>query len=87
MTDLDSIDNRSIPIQKIISLACRNYMAFEGLHIFEFEDGVNTIVGGNASGKSCLVSAILQSVSKDTVRRWNSTWPKQFSQKESLIEL
>ena len=87
MTDLDSIGNRSIPIQKIISIACRNYIAFEGLHIFEFEDGVNTIVGGNASGKSCLVSAILQSVSKDTVRRWNSGWTKQFSQKESLIEL
>ena len=52
MTGMMMVEHETIPIQRIISVACRNFMAFDGLHTFNFDEGVNTIVGGNSSGKS-----------------------------------
>ena len=31
----------NIPVTKIISAACRNFMAFEGLHNFEFDEAIS----------------------------------------------
>ncbi len=81
------IEHDTIPIQKIISVACRNFMAFEGLHTFEFDEGVNTIIGGNGSGKSSLVTIITQALSTDISQRWNGKWYPKYEPKESLIEM
>ena len=58
MTEVMMVEHETIPIQKIISVACRNYMAFDGLHTFNFDEGINTIIGSNGSGKSSLVRAV-----------------------------
>ncbi len=86
MVVLRTTKEPEIPIQRIISVACRNFMAFDGLHTFEFNEGVNTIVGGNSSGKTTLVNVILQAVSRSISQAWNSRWHGNFSQ-ESLIEI
>ena len=52
MAEMELVEDQSIPIQRIISVACRDFMAFDGLHTFEFYEGVNTLVGGNSSGKT-----------------------------------
>ena len=82
-----AIDHDSIPIQRIISVACRNFMAFDGLHTFEFNDGVNTIIGGNASGKSSLVTLISQVLSRRISSPWEGRWHANYSPGESLIEM
>ena len=41
MAEVELIEDQSIPVQRIISLACRDFMAFDGLHTFEFDEGVN----------------------------------------------
>ena len=33
-------------------------MAFDGLHTFNFDEGINTIIGSNGSGKSSLVRVV-----------------------------
>ena len=55
MASMMKVKNDTIPIQRIISVACRNYMALDGLHTFNFDKGVNTIIGGNSSGKTSLL--------------------------------
>jgi len=87
MAGVMMIEHDTIPIQKIISVACRNFMAFEGLHTFEFDEGVNTIIGGNGSGKSSLVTIITQALSTDISQRWNGKWYPKYEPKESLIEM
>lgn len=81
-------EERLIPVDKIVSAACKNYMAFDGLHRFEFKDGINTIIGGNASGKTSLVWMILQALSindsHERIRSWN---PYRNGHGTSLIEL
>ena len=87
MAGVMMIEHDTIPIQKIISVACRNFMAFGGLHTFEFNEGVNTIIGSNGSGKSSLVTIITQALSTDISQRWNGKWYPKYEPKESLIEM
>lgn len=81
------IEHHTIPITKIVSAACRNFMAFSGLHNFEFDDGINSIIGGNASGKSSLITLIYQALTPDTSRRSNSQWYPNNNSDQSLLEL
>lgn len=81
------IEHQTIPITKIVSAACRDFMAFSGLHNFEFTDGINSIIGGNASGKSSLITLIKQALSPDTGRRSNEQWYPNNNSDESLLEL
>ena len=81
------VKNDTIPIQRIISVACRNYMAFDGLHTFNFDKGVNTIVGGNSSGKTSLVRVISQALSERTTHPWGGNWHPTYSTEECLIEM
>ncbi len=81
------VENDSIPIQRIISVACRNFMAFDGLHTFNFDKGVNTIVGGNSSGKTSLVRVISQALSEHTTQPWTGNWHPTYNPGECLIEM
>ena len=81
------IEHQTIPITKIVSAACRNFMAFSGLHNFEFDDGINSIIGGNASGKSSLITLISQALTPDTSRRSNPQWYPNNNSDQSLLEL
>ena len=88
MTGMMMVENDTIPIQRIISVACRNYMAFDGLHTFNFDKGVNTIIGGNSSGKSSLVRLMVQAVSGSSLRQHSSNrWDINYNHEESLIEM
>ena len=87
MTGMDIINEELIPVQKIISVACRNFMAFKGLNIFEFTDGVNSIIGGNASGKTSLLTIISQALRKNIDQSFNNRWYRNFNHDESLIEI
>lgn len=81
------IKRELIPIQKIISVACRDFMAFRGLHNFEFQDGINTIVGGSASGKTSLITVMIQCLSTERSRHWTKVWNPYISEKPSLLEM
>ena len=81
------IEHHNIPITKIISAACRNFMAFRELHTFEFEDGINTIIGGNSSGKTSLISLITYALSPKEDRTWNGQWYPEKELNETLLEL
>ena len=81
------VKHETIPIQKIISIACRNFMAFDDFRTFKFDEGVNTIIGGNASGKSSLVTVISQALSKHIRTPWGGRWAQHNNSKESLIEM
>ena len=72
MASVMKVKDDTIPIQRIISVACRNYMALDGLHTFNFNKGVNTIIGGNSSGKTSLVRVIAQALSDRTTHPWLS---------------
>ena len=87
MAGVMMIKHDMIPIQKIISVACRNFMAFEGLHTFEFDEGVNTIIGGNGRGKTSLVTLITQALSTDISQRWNGKWFPNYNPQEALLEI
>ena len=87
MTDIMFAESDTIPIQRIISVACRNYMAFDGLHTFNFDKGINTIVGGNSSGKTSLVRVISQALSGRTTSPWGGNWHPSYSTDECLIEM
>jgi hypothetical protein len=87
MTGMMMVEHETIPIQRIISVACRNFMAFDGLHTFNFDEGVNTIVGGNSSGKSSLVTVITQALSRKMSNRWDGKWYPNYRPEESLIEM
>ena len=80
------IEHNDIAITKIISAACRDFMAFRGFHNFEFKDGINSIVGGNASGKSSLIALIRQALSPQISSHRGSRWGGDFSG-TSLVEL
>ena len=84
MADIESTEDYSIPVQRIISVACRNFMAFDGLHTFEFNEKVNTIVGGNSSGKSLLINIISRVLSKNF---FNSKLYNINEMQEALIEI
>ena len=77
MAEVELIEDQSIPVQRIISLACRDFMAFDGLHTFEFDEGVNTIVGGNSSGKTSLITIISQALSRTFSLTWGGRWYKE----------
>ena len=81
------IEHQKIPITKIISAACRNFMAFSGLHNFEFKDGMNSIIGGNASGKSSLLTLIKQALSPETTLGYNGQRHANNTSEQSLLEL
>ena len=87
MAEMLIVEHETIPIQKIISVACRNFMAFEDFRTFKFDEGVNTIIGGNASGKSSLVTVISQALSRTITAPWNGGWTQRSNSKESLIEM
>jgi energy-coupling factor transporter ATP-binding protein EcfA2 len=87
MTGMMMVENDTIPIQRIISVACRNYMAFDGLHTFNFDKGVNTIIGGNSSGKTSLVRVVAQALSESTSNPWGGKWHPTYSTEECLIEM
>jgi len=87
MTEVMVVEHETIPIQKIISVACRNYMAFDGLHTFNFDEGINTIIGSNGSGKSSLVRVIGQALSDRKSHPWGGNWHPNFSSEECLIEM
>lgn len=87
MAEMVSIRHGTIPIQKIISVACRNFMAFDNLRTFEFDEIVNTIIGGNGSGKSTLITIIMQALSRDVTRPWDGRRFQNDDSKESLIEI
>lgn len=81
------IEHHTIPITKIVSAACRDFMAFDGLHNFEFDDGINSIIGGNASGKSSLITLIYQALTPGTSRKSNGLWYPNNNSDQSLLEL
>ena len=81
------IEHQKIPVTKIISIACRDFMAFSGVHTFEFDSGINSIIGGNASGKSSLISMITQTLSPETSKRWNKQWYPNNNSDQSLLEI
>ena len=87
MAEMVSIGHGTIPIQKIISVACRNFMAFDNLRTFEFDEIVNTIIGGNGSGKSTLITIIMQALSRDMTKPWDGRRFQNDDSKESLIEI
>ena len=87
MAEVELIEDQSIPVQRIISLACRDFMAFDGLHTFEFDEGVNTIVGGNSSGKTSLITIISQALSRTFSLTWGGRWYNRSDIGESLIEM
>ena len=87
MAEMELIDDQSIPVQRIISLACRDFMAFDGLHTFDFDEGVNTIVGGNSSGKTSLITIISQALSRTFSLTWSGRWYNRNDIEESLIEM
>ena len=62
-------------------------MAFDGLHTFEFDEGVNTIVGGNSSGKTSLITIISQALSRTFSLTWGGRWYNRSDIGESLIEM
>lgn len=76
----------AIPVEKIVALAMRDLHCFDGLHTFNFKDGVNTIVGRNRSGKSGLVYALTNSFVFDDK---NKNWFNHYFYKnpESLMEI
>jgi energy-coupling factor transporter ATP-binding protein EcfA2 len=81
-------ETQMIPITKLISAACRDFMAFRGAHSFEFKDGVNYIVGRNGEGKTSLVRLIIQALNPNI--SYDNTWGNYYSGREnesSLIEL
>ena len=63
-----------IPIERIISVACRNFMAFDDLHTFKFDEGINTVVGGSSSGKSSLVTLISRALQSDMTKSRRGNW-------------
>jgi len=83
------IEAKIIPITKIISAACRDFMAFRGAHSFEFKDGVNYIVGRNGEGKTSLVRLIIQALNPNI--SYDNTWGNYHSHSKlnesSIIEL
>ena len=81
------IEHHKIPITKIISAACRNFMGFSGLHNFEFKDGINSIIGGNASGKSSLITLIKQALTPETSIIYNGQRHPNNTSEQSLLEL
>jgi Fe-S cluster assembly ATPase SufC len=81
------IEHQTIPITKIVSAACRDFMAFSGLHNFEFDDGINSIIGRNASGKSSLITLIYQALTPDTSSRSKGLWFPNNNSEHSLLEL
>ena len=87
MAEMDLVEDQSIPVQRIISVACRDFMAFDGLHTFEFDEGVNTIVGGNSSGKTSLLTIISQALSRTFSLTWSGRWYNRNDIGESLIEM
>ncbi len=87
LESVDLLDEEAIPIERIISVACRNFIAFDGLHTFEFDNGVNTLVGGNSSGKTSLISVISQALSPITSDQWDRNWHSNNDISESLIEM
>jgi predicted ATP-dependent endonuclease of OLD family len=76
----------SIPITKILSASCRDFFCFRELEIFDFEDGLNIIVGNNGSGKSTAVRMIVAALSPNTSHDWDFT-TRNDSTKGSLIEI
>ena len=76
-----------IPIERIISVACRNFMAFDDLHTFKFDEGINTVVGGNSSGKSSLVTLISRALQSDMTKSRRGNWHRDFFNDEALIEM
>ena len=87
MASMMKVNIDTIPIQRIISVACRNYMALDGLHTFNFDRGVNTIIGGNSSGKTSLVRVISQAISERKTHPWGGNWHPTYSTEECLIEM
>ena len=87
MASMMKVNIDTIPIQRIISVACRNYMALDGLHTFNFDRGVNTIIGGNSSGKTSLVRVISQAISERKTHPWGGSWHPTYSTEECLIEM
>ena len=82
-----SIRKESVPIERVISAACKNFLAFDNLQTFKFEPGINSIVGGNASGKTSLIYLIMQAISIERDKPWHFTWNPYKINKKSLIEL
>lgn len=80
------IEHNDIAITKVLSAACRDFMAFRGYHNFEFKEGINSIVGGNASGKSSLIALIRQALSPHISSHRGSRWGGDYSG-TSLVEL
>ena len=76
-----------IPIEKIIGVACKNFLCFSGLHTFHLKDGVNTIIGSNGSGKSSFIKMILEAFSVETSRNIGSSWFPYNREQHSLIEI
>ena len=87
MAEMELVEDQSIPVQRILSVACRNFVPFDGLHTFEFNEGVNTIVGGNSSGKSSLITIISQALSRTFSLTWSGRWYNKNDVQESLIEM
>jgi energy-coupling factor transporter ATP-binding protein EcfA2 len=82
------VGEKEIAITKIISAACRNFMHFKGVHTMEFEDGINTIVGGNASGKSSMLWMINKAISSERSSFWNrGVWRNNDHNRQTMLEL
>lgn len=88
LAGVELVDDKEITITKIISAACKNYMHFKGVHTIEFQDGINTIVGGNASGKSSILWMINQAISSERSSFWNrGVWRNGDHNRQTMLEL
>ena len=82
------IEHHTIPITKIVSAACRGFMAFDGLHNFEFDETVNTIIGRNAGGKTSLIRLIELALEPNVDQEGPGQWMNSNNyHPESLLEL
>ena len=88
LAGVNLVGEKEISITKIISAACKNYMHFKGVHTIEFKDGINTIVGGNASGKSSILWMINQAISSERSYFWNrGVWRNGDHNRQTMLEL
>ena len=78
---------KKMPVDFIHSFAVRNFRKLTGLHTFKFEEGINTITGGNASGKSSFIDAIEFVFNpKNDHKPWHG-WELGLEERPTLLEI
>jgi len=78
---------KKMPVEFIHSFAVRNFRKLTGLHTFRFEEGINTITGGNASGKSSFIDAIEFVFNPKNDHKWWHGWELGLEERPTLLEI